>query len=201
MQVGNKRVVVKPAMVVLISGIVVAIAVIAVAGYYASYRVPSTGLVNPKRWKFETRSGAQAEIKPYSPLKSENGTDGVQLIDAESGFDVKVTQSAASADRVFLRNGLNLDMVNAQTLDLTFEGRAPKPFPVIVTIRDLEISPADNPAPLWRQAFLIDSSDWKGYQATVPVPALRKSAQMNLVAAVQMGDHQGIVSLRRIRLR
>jgi len=210
LRVGENKVKIKPALLVLVGAVIVGVVVTAVLRMTPSQQSPSFGYANPRGWRFEARQGAIASVvsagdpaKPgvakAAPGDGENGTEGraPTVVDAENGFTVKVEKKGTALDSVYLRNAVNLDLnQDRHPIKLIFDARSgngitptKEPFPLTVTVRDTNEL-------LYGKRVSV-GPEWKTYTETIK---LKKSALLNLILAVHLGEKTGAVQLRNVRV-
>jgi hypothetical protein len=196
-RIGEKRVVVKPALAVLAAAVLTASFVIPLVRHGARQRLPAYGIIHPQRWKFTARNDAAADITLY---QKEPGKEvplpagrGIYLVDCDAGFTVTVERPGRTTDSVHLRNALNLDLLpNSGPIALRFEaateGDSPG-FPVYITVRD-------DKNLLWSKQVDIMGSR-RMYRFTTP---LKPSKNRNVTIAFHLGTQSGSVSIWNIRM-
>lgn len=196
MRIANTRVVIKPAMIVLILAVVVGAVAIPLLRRDPVADTPSYGYVNPQTWKFEAGQGAQATVVSGASPSAEDG-GRISVLDLEKGSQVQVIQVGSSADSVYLRNALNLDLNrDRKPMRLTFEGRAgadsdsnAPPFPVTFIVRDSKTL-------LWSDRLVLSPS-WKQYDVKIQ---LKQSNLLNVIMAIHLGEKVGTVQLRNLHV-
>lgn len=192
LRVGNAKVVVKPAMLVLLSAIFIASVAIPLLRRDPSSHMPSYGYANPEMWKFEARQGAEATVAAGLDANKSGAVSSV--IDAGKGFTVKVARVSPKPDSVYLRNAMNLDLNQGRKpLRLTFEARTANPneaeFPLTFTVRDSHTL-------LWSDRVVAGSS-WKQYEKKI---TLKPDSLLNVILAVHLGEKTGSVQIRNLQV-
>ncbi len=192
LRVGNAKVVVKPAMLVLLCAIFIGVIAVPLLRRDPSSNMPAYGYANPETWKFDARQGAQAVATAGLDTPKGGGTSSA--IDASRGFTVTVTQTGAKSDSVYLRNAMNLDLNQGRKpLRLTFEARTLAPgtsaFPLTFTVRDSQTL-------LWSERVVTDSS-WKKYDKKI---TLKPDSLLNVILAVHLGEKTGTIQIRKLQV-
>jgi hypothetical protein len=192
LRVGNAKVVVKPAMLVLLCALLIGVIAVPVLRRDPSSNMPSYGYANPETWKFEARQGAQAVA--YAGLDAQKSGVTSSVVDAGKGFTVTISQVGRNPDSVYLRNAMNLDLNQGKKpLRLTFEARTVAPgspaFPMTFTVRDSQTL-------LWSERITADSS-WKKYDKKI---TLKPDSLLNVILAVHLGEKTGAVQIRNLQV-
>ena len=194
LRVGNAKVVVKPAMLVLLCAVFIGAIAVPVLRRDPASNAPAYGYANPQMWKFEAHQGAQAVA--FASLGNEIKKSDVPttIVDANSGFTVNVTHIGTSADSVYLRNAMNLDMKpDKKPLHLSFDARSidkgAAPFPLTFTVRDSQTL-------LWSQRITV-GSNWKHYEEKI---SFTKGSLLNVILAVHLGEKTGAVQVRNLQV-
>ena len=203
MQIGSSKIIIKPAMFVLLGSVLVGIAAVSVAGWYALGPRPSNGLLDPKRWTFSTTSGAKATIVMNSPAAQKELVpvrDGYSNMNmSEGGFDLNIDKTGGRSDTVSIRNVIAFEKKKSTgDMKFSFQGSAPQAFPVTFVIRDSQTKTGGGV--VWSHSFNVQG-DWKDYTATVPLNNLNKAHMQFMVVAGHLGGPRGDVSLRSINLQ
>jgi hypothetical protein len=193
LHVGNAKVIVKPALLVLLCAILIAVIAVPLLRRDPSSNMPSFGYANPQTWRFEARQGAQAVAFAGFDAEKKDASSSSAL-DAGAGFTVKVSQTGPSADSVYLRNAMNLDLNQGRKpLHLTFEARTAAPgtsaFPLTFTVRDSQTL-------LWSDRVVADPS-WKRYEKTI---TLKPGSLLNVILAIHLGEKTGAVQIRNLQV-
>jgi hypothetical protein len=191
LRVGNAKVVIKPAMLVLLCALVIGAIAIPVLRRDPSKNMPSYGYANPQTWKFDARRPAEAVAS--AGLDAKKGGDS-SVLDAGTGFTVKVSQAGQSADSVYLRNAMNLDLnQERKPLRLTFEARTTDPgttaFPLTFTVRDSQTL-------LWSERVTAGPS-WQQYEKKI---TLKPGSLLNVILAIHLGAKTGSVQIRNLQV-
>ncbi|MES2465275.1 MAG: hypothetical protein V4671_32315 [Armatimonadota bacterium] len=191
LHVGNARVVVKPAMLVLLCALLIGAIAVPLLRRDPSSNMPSYGYANPEMWKFEAREGTEAVA--FAGLDAQK-TNASPLLDADAGFTVKVSQVGKKIDSIYLRNAMNLDLNQGKKpLRLTFEARTAAPsaaaFPLTFTIRDSQTL-------LWSDRMTADTS-WKSYEKTIN---LKPGSLLNVILAIHLGEKAGTLQIRNLQV-
>lgn len=202
MKIGQTRVVIRPAMFVLVGSIVFGCIAVAAAGWYALGPKSSDGLINPKRWTYGTTSGAVAEFS----MNSASGTkeliktrEGFSNINVKDGFKINMTEVGKSPNCVYIRNAINFEKDAApRELQFSFMGQSSDANPITFTIRDSRLKKGG--ALLWSHTFNV-KGDWQKYSETVPVSAVSGGQLQLMVVAGHLGAKKGELSLREIYLK
>ncbi len=202
MEIGKTRVVIRPAMFVLIGAIVIGVAAVAWAGWYALGPRSNDGLINPKRWTYGTTGGAVATFDMMSKTDAKElitTREGFSNVNVREGFKITMTRVGKAPNSVYIRNAINFDK-SAKPKDLifSFKGRSDSPLPITFTIRDSRLKKGG--ALLWSNTFTI-AGDWKDYSKTVPVSAVSGGQLQLMVVAGHLGTKPGELSLREIALK
>lgn len=204
--IGHYSVVVRPAMAVLATAVLLAVLVPPVARMLTFQALPSYGYVNPDYWRFDTRGNAGADIMVLTPDGKEvhptPPAKGVPTYNSDRGFDVIVTKAGNATDGVFLRNALNRDHAEFSNKDLTmtFEAKTPTAFPLLVTLRDGRPG-MDKQGALWSCKMDVKGNNWEAYHIPIPASAMLKSPNLCYILAVHLGGQKGNVAFRRIHVR
>jgi hypothetical protein len=195
LRVGSAKVVVKPAMLVLLCALVIGAIAIPVLRRDPTSGMPSYGYANPETWKFEARQGAQAVAAGglESQIPKDAATSAV--VDASRGFTVNVSQAGPTPDSVYLRNAMNLDLnKDRKPLLLTFEARTVDPktpaFPLTFTVRDAQTL-------LWSERVMTEP-DWKQYEKKI---TLKPGSLLNVIMAIHLGEKTGTVQIRNLQVK
>jgi hypothetical protein len=194
LRIGNNQAKVKPAMLTLVAAIIIGIVAVVALRRTPAQAAPDFGYANPLTWRFEARSGAEATA--VSGATQSTGTTATTL-DAATGVTVRVLKQGADIDSVYLRNAFNLDLnQERRPLRLTFEARAGdgsagdvSPFPMTFTVRDTNTL-------LWSERMLAEPT-WKSYDRKI---SLKKSALLNVIMAIHLGEKTGAVQIRNVRV-
>jgi hypothetical protein len=192
LRVGDAKVVVKPAMLVLLCALLIGVIAVPILRRDPSSNMPSYGYANPETWKFEARQGAQAVASAGLDAQKNGVTSSV--VDAGKGFTVTVSHLGRNADSVYLRNAMNLDLNQGRKpLRLTFEARTVAPgspaFPMTFTVRDSQTL-------LWSERITADSS-WKKYDKQI---TLKPDSLLNVILAIHLGEKTGAVQIRNLQV-
>lgn len=202
MEIGQTRIVIRPAMFVLVGAIVFGFAAVAAAGWYALGPRSTDGLINPKRWTYGTTSGAVATFDMLSEKSTKEliqTRDGFSNVNAAEGFKVVIDSAGKNPNSVYIRNAINFDKGAApKDLEFSFMGRSPAAAPITFTIRDSRIKKGGTL--LWSHTFNV-KGDWQKYSETVPVGAVSGGQIQLMVVAGHLGAKPGELSLREIRLK
>ena len=193
LQVGNAKVVVKPAMLVLLCAILIGAIAVPLLRRDPTSGAPSYGYANPETWKFEARQGAQATAS--AGLDEKKTGVSASVLDAGSGFTVKVARAGSTADSVYLRNAMNLDLnQERKPLRLTFEARTvgtgTPEFPLTFTVRDSQTL-------LWSDRVMASPS-WKQYEKKI---TLKPDSLLNVILAIHLGEKTGAVQIRNLQVK
>ena len=192
LRVGDAKVVVKPAMLVLLCAILIGAIAVPLLRRDPTSGTPSYGYANPETWKFEARQGAQATAS--AGLDEKKAGVSSSVVDAGSGFTAKITRAGSTADSVYLRNAMNLDLNQGRKpLRLTFEARtigtgAPA-FPLTFTVRDSQTL-------LWSDR-VVAGPDWKQYEKKI---TLKPDSLLNVILAIHLGEKTGTVQIRNLQV-
>ena len=202
MQIGQTKVVIRPAMFVLIGSIVFGLVAVAAAGWYALGPKQSHGWASPKRWTYGSNGGASATMKMLSPAGTKElvtTREGYSHVDTDDGFEVTVVKQGAAPNSVYIRNAIDFDKEVAKgDLEFTFQGKSSTAFPLTFTIRDSQVKKGGGL--LWSHTFNV-SGDWTTYSEKVPESALGHGKIQFMVIAGHLGAKPGSVSLRNIYLK
>ncbi len=201
MKIGNNRVMVKPALVVLVLALLIA----GVSIPLMRNRVVSTeadfGLVNPQRWKFQTSNGGVASLTMQdasAAMKLEPVKGGLYHVDSSDGFTVVIQRIGPTADCVYLRNGFSIDSIRPTgDVHFHFEAQSSDPHAVLFTIRDGQVN---NGKLAWSHEYSVKGGAWTSFDDDIPIANLQASGTSNLIMACQLGSSIGSVSLRNITL-
>jgi len=192
-RIGNKRIVLKPASLVLLTCI--PIAIIAPFQFHRGFAQPNLDwdCVNPTTWKFELQPGATAEIVTAHPefeaLKKASETAAYH-IDTTAGVTVNVTKTKGVPDSVYLRNGLNFDSLkHEKDLALQFSARTDNPHDLIFVLRE-------GKKQQWSARVLIQKSPTV---YSLPL-SFSNCAGSEAVLAIHLGIATGAVTLKDIRI-
>ena len=202
MQVGRTRVTIRPAMAIIIGGILVGVVGFVGARLYASGPIKTEGGINPKRWVFGSDSSAQVTLKMLSSERQNalsTTKDGYSDLNAEEGFQVIVREAGTKPNSIYIRNAIDLEKADiGKNMEFRFVGSAPKPFPITFTIRDTEIKSGGKL--LWSHTFTVNG-DFKNYSQEVPSSALANRKSKFMIIAGHLGATPGTVTLRQITLK
>jgi hypothetical protein len=193
LRIGNNRAKVKPAMITLVAAIIIGIVSVVSLRRNPVQAAPDFGYANPLTWRFEARPGSEATA--VSGAVQSAGSTAATL-DAATGVTVRVLKTGPSIDSVYLRNAFNLDLnQERRPLRLTFEARAgdgnegSEPFPMTFTVRDTSTL-------LWSERILAEPT-WKSYERKI---SLKKSALLNVIMAIHLGEKTGAMQIRNLRV-
>lgn len=191
--IGNKQIVVKPAMLVLLGAVVVGV----LGPLYAKRLAAQPSLVwkcsNLDLWKFEVRRQAQAELA-LSPTQrqspSQSPTKAAYNLDMTSGVEVDIKQNDGAADCVDLRNAINFEEIKQRKgLVLRFSARADRPHAIHVILRER------------------DQLRWSGSASLTPpwsefsLPISFQSCTSNqAILALHLGGATGKIGLKNLRI-
>lgn len=202
MKIGQTRVVIRPAMFVLIGSVVIGFIAVAAAGWYALGPKSKDGWINPKRWTYGTTSGATASFEMLSPaatkelIKTKEGFSNINVAD---GFKINIDKVGKSPNCVYIRNAINFDKDAApKNLEFSFSASASTPTPITFTIRDSRLKKGG--ALLWSHTFNV-KGDWQKYSEKVPVSSVSGGQLQLMVVAGHLGAKPGDLSLREIALK
>lgn len=202
MQIGRTRIVVRPALKMILVGIGVGMIGLTVAGWYALGPRQSFGLAHPQRWTYGTSGGAQATLTALSPSAQEKliaTKSGFGAVNTDVGFTVDIASVGATPDAVYIRSSIAPDVRTVpDDLTLQFSARSEQPRTVTFIIRDLQVRQGGKP--LWSHSFAVNG-DWKNYSEAVPATALGQGKLQFMIIAGHLGKEAGSVSLRSIYLK
>ncbi|MBC7807142.1 MAG: hypothetical protein H7145_13450 [Akkermansiaceae bacterium] len=202
MEIGQTRIVIRPAMFVLIGSVVFGFAAVAAAGWYALGPKSSDGLINPTRWTYGTTGGAAATFDMLSAKGTKEliaTRDGFSNVNVKDGFKVNINDVGKTPNCVYIRNAINFDKTTTpKDLQFSFTGRAASSAPVTFTIRDSRLKKGG--ALLWSHTFNI-KGDWQQYSEKVPVSAVSGGQLQLMVVAGHLGAKPGELALREIALK
>ena len=202
MQVGAYKVMVKPALVVLVLAVIIGAMSPLIAKFISTVRPPDYGYIHPERWKFETRGGAEATLQMSSAAGQKNlirSKAGYFNINSDEGFTIDIQKTGKTPDTVYMRNALNLSQTKeSDTLNFSFEARSAKPFVITYIIRDGLLTQSRL---LWSKSFTV-SGDWQTYSAPVALGDLQERAHLlNCVISAHLGSQTGTLGMRKMYLR
>ncbi|MBC8141180.1 MAG: hypothetical protein H7Y38_07040 [Armatimonadetes bacterium] len=202
MQVGGTRIIIRPALMMIIGGAFVGMGGLAFAAWYALGPQQSYGLANPTRWAFGTEQGANATLTMLTPEAQKNlviTRSGSGNVNADTGFKVDKKTVGATPSGVYIRNTITLDAAkNNRDLTFSFQGSAASPQPITFTVRDAQVKKGGGL--LWSHTFVVQG-DWESYRQTVPNSALGNGKMQYMVVAGHLGAKPGELSLRHIYLK
>ncbi|MBC8136063.1 MAG: hypothetical protein H8F28_09280 [Fibrella sp.] len=202
MKIGQTRVVIRPAMFVLIGSIIFGCIAVAAAGWYALGPRSGDGLINPKRWTYGTTGGATATFNMLSEKSTKElirTREGFSNVNVKDGFKVAIDGVGKSPNCVYIRNAINFDKAAApKDLQFSFMGSSASTVPITFTIRDSRLKKGG--ALLWSHTFNV-KGDWQKYSETVPVSAVSGGQLQLMVVAGHLGAKPGDLSLRDITLK
>jgi hypothetical protein len=189
----NQKIVVKPALVVLVGAITAGV----LGPLYAKHVAAQPNLAwkcsNLDIWKFEVRRQAVAEFIS-SPTKKEtiskSSTKAAYNIDMNRGVEIDVKQSDGAADCIDLRNAINFEDIKEQKgLVVRFRARTDQPHELTMILRERDKI-------RWSAPVML-KSPWTEYS----LPISFNSCESNqAILSIHLGSATGKISLKNLRI-
>lgn len=191
--IGDKQLVVKPALLVLIG----AVALGSLAPLFAKRVSAEPSLVwkcsNLDLWKFEVRRQALAELA-LSPTQrqtlSKSSVRAAYNIDMTTGVEVDIKENDGAADCVDLRNAINFEEIKQRKgLVLRFTARADQAHAIDIILRESDQLRWSGAATLKRE--------WTDY--SLPISFQSCSANQAILA-LHLGGATGKIGVKNLRI-
>ncbi len=189
----NKTIVVKPAMVVLITSIIAAVIIPAYLSKPKEKQGASFENLNSAIWKFEVRRNAKAVLSlvgSSNPTPEKSAGEASYKINMRSGVEVDVKAIDGASDCIDLRNIVNFDGVKEHDdLVVRFRARAEKPHDVFFILREYGQL-------IWSTKHTI-TDQWQDF--SMPI-SFRKCKTFQAVLSIHLGAETGKLTLTNLRI-
>jgi hypothetical protein len=193
MTIGDKQLVVKPALLVLLGAVALGV----LGPIYAKRIAAQPSLVwkcsNLDIWKFEVRRQALAELstganKPQTISKS--STKAAYNIDMTTGVAVDIKQNDGAADCVDLRNAINFEEIkNLKGLTIRFTARADQAHAINLIVRERDQL-------RWSSSAVL-TSNWTEYSLPISFESCESS---QAILSIHLGGAIGKIGLKNLRI-
>lgn len=191
--VGDKQLVIKPALLVLIGAVTAGV----LGPLYAKRLAAQPSLVwkcsNLDLWKFEVRRQARAELataegKPQ--VLTSTSKSAAYNLDMARGVEVTIQQNDGAADCVDLRNAINFEEIkNLNNLQVKFSARAEQPHEILLILRESENL-------RWSSRTTL-TKDWSEHSLPISFDGCRSN---QAIFSIHLGGATGKIGLKDLRI-